>query len=74
MEDILKVGDTVWWSGGFGTHAEKKAVVVSVDLMVTPGIADDCVPVGYARWDNMENIVVSLDNRHWAYGYQLRPV
>ena len=73
MSTILRVGDRVLWCGGFGDQAPRPARVVRVDL-VEPGqkhgVSVDAVP-----WSALtRDVVVDLDNGHWAYGYQIRPM
>ena len=69
----LKVGDTVLWSGGFGRHAAQPAKVVSIERC-PPGekYGDDVQSIHWC--EVKEHAIVDLDNGHWAYGAQLRPV
>jgi hypothetical protein len=71
---ILRVGSTVLWRGGFGREPEKRAKVTNIDK--------DCNGDKYGtdtksiEWDkvNERDVVVGLDNGHWAYGDQIRPL
>ena len=72
---LLRVGDTVMWSGGFGLHAAREAKVIGIDLLPR-GNPDDGEPVDSVPWSEVRNrcVAVDLDNGHWAYGYQLARV
>lgn len=65
----LKVGDTVNWHGAFGREPAKEAKVESIELC-KPGQKHG-EPVNSVDWENVKNVVVDLDNGHWAYGTQL---
>ncbi len=72
----LKVGDKVMWRGGWNTDPEKEATVESMELC-----AVGCKygkDVKSVAWETIEkgnrSITVTLDNGHWAYVYQLKPI
>ena len=69
----LKVGDKVMWSGSWGKDSDKEATVTDIEVVKSGekyGELIDEVP-----WSIVgENTVVTLDNGHWAYGYQIKPV
>ena len=72
----LKVGDKVMWRGGWGKEAPKKATVECIELCaVGSKYGKDVKSVA---WETIEkgnrSVTVSLDNGHWAYGYQLNPI
>ena len=68
----LKVGETVRWKGSWGSDPEELAKIVRIEIC----------PIGdkYGRevkkvlWSTVEtkNVVVCLDNDHFAYGYQIK--
>lgn len=71
---LLNVGDSVYWSGTWGNDPE---CVVKVQ-----GITDNkngskggpsIKSIPWAKIDG-RNIIVDLDNGHWAYGDQLRRI
>lgn len=71
----LKIGDAVIWRGSWGTDVPRVAIVSEIEQTREQndkyGVAVDSVPwakvrAGYA--------VVSFENGHWAYGYQLEPL
>lgn len=63
----LEVGQEVMWSGSWGISSKKKATITSISVF------SDETPLLSVEWDrlNDRSIVVSLDNGHWAYGFQL---
>jgi hypothetical protein len=72
----LKVGDKVMWCGGWNTHEPKEATVESMELCaVGSKYGKDVQSVA---WETIEkgnrSITATLDNGHWAYGYQLKPI
>ena len=74
MMSKLKVGDTVNWRGSFGYDISHKAIVDGIEINVKGGKEGD--PVDEVDWSEVtrENCVVSLDNGHWAYGNQIKPI
>lgn len=70
----LKVGDTVRWRGGFGMDSATNAKVVGIEINCQGGKHGD--EVEEVDWDKVtrDNCVVSLNNHHWAYGNQVKPV
>ena len=82
-KDILKVGDTVSWRGNFGMEPARTAKVTLIEITERPG---NCPGRGWDRSGNKygsratevswaavreDRVVVTLDNGHWAYGYQI---
>lgn len=67
---MLKKGDKVNWRGAFGTEPIKEATVVEIEL--TKG-GKDGIPLDEISWDEVydRNVVVTLDNEHWAYASQI---
>jgi hypothetical protein len=69
----LKVGDPVLWRGCFGKSDPVKAVITEIEI--------DCngskygTSVDSAPWSEIHgcNVIVSLDNGCWAYGFQITP-
>lgn len=72
QEPMLKVGDVVWWSHIWGTEPPKKARIRLIEL-VGPWEKEG-FRVESVTWNNKNAFIVSLDNGHWAYGYQLNPL
>lgn len=68
----LKIGDTVWHRGSWGRDTPTKAVVE--DIEVTKG-GKEGDQVDEIDWKEVydRNVVVTLDNGHWAYANQIKP-
>ena len=67
----LTVGDTVSWCGAWGADNPMQTVVTGIEITKGGKYGDK---VGHVHWSQVfgRNVVVSLDNGHWAYGGQLR--
>jgi hypothetical protein len=68
----LKVGDTVNWSGAWGSQFPMPAIVTDIQETDMPR-SKYGREVESMDWDRMDYCVVTLDNGHWAYGTQLTP-
>ena len=70
----LKVDDTVNWRGGFGHDAPFRAKVLNIEINCHGGKYGD--EVDECEWSEVtrENCIISLDNNHWAYGNQIKPI
>jgi len=67
----LKIGDKVWWRGGFGSEPKKLATIEEIEI--TGGYKYG-KQVDEVDWDQVydRNVVVSFsDNNHWAYAEQI---
>lgn len=67
---VLKIGDRVNWSGSWNTDPVEIATVVDIEK-TRPGEKEG-ISVEEISWK--DNFVVTLDNGHWAYKYQLSPI
>lgn len=70
----LKIGDKVWWKGGFGGDPAKIATIEEIEI--TGGYKYGEM-VDEVDWDEVydRNVVVSFsDNDHWAYASQIKKV
>ena len=67
----LKIGDMVIWKGSWGSDAPQQAIVEGINK---GGKYGD--PVDEIKWSQVydRNVVVVLDNGHWAYGSQISRV
>lgn len=72
-KDILRIGDTVMWRGGWGQNPAKEAVVAVIEAEAD---LDDRVgqPVNMLPWSKVPQAIITLTNGHWAYGDQIRPL
>jgi len=61
----LKVGDVVIWRGSWGKDLPKEVKVTCIEI--------NDINVSSIGWDKVESrdVVVDLDNGHWAYGFQI---
>ena len=70
MSKVLKIGDKVWWRGGFGSEPAKLAVVEGIEITGGYKYGDS---VDEVPWSEVydRNVTVDLDNDHWAYAEQI---
>jgi hypothetical protein len=69
----LKVGDKVMWRGSWGKDIAKKTTVTDIDVWN----GTDLENAKEADWELVSGgreVVVSLSNGFWAYGFQLSKV
>jgi len=67
----LKIGDKVWWRGGFGSEPKKLATVEMIEITKGYKYGDQVEEVD---WDEVydRNVVVCFsDNNYWAYAEQI---
>ena len=69
----LKIGDEVSWRGAWGSQASKRAVVTEIEVTNGDKYGRSVNSVGWTRVRD-RNVVVTLDNGHWAYGEQISRV
>lgn len=64
----LYLGDTVNWRGSFGTEPAKEASIVAITFKN--------IEVMEIEQDLLQDkdVIVTLDNGRWAYGYQIQKV
>jgi len=74
MSQTVKIGDTVLWRGGWGAEPEKRAKVIGLEI--TQWHEKDGKEVNEADWSLAQDdcLLFTLDNGHWAYGTQCRPL
>jgi hypothetical protein len=71
----LKVGDRVWWKGGFGRDPRKVATVAGIEITRGGKYGD---PVDEVDWAEVydRNVAVDIDTdedeTYWAYGEQIK--
>jgi len=68
----LKIGDKVWWRGGFGSDPRKVATIEEIE--VTGGYKYG-EQVDEVDWSEVydRNVVVSFsDHNNWAYASQIK--
>lgn len=67
---VLKVGDTVTWRGSWGSDRPKKAKVESIEVDCDGKYGDEVDELAWSKVKNRD-VVINLDNGHWAYGTQI---
>jgi hypothetical protein len=73
MKD-LKVGDKVMWRGAFGNDLPKEVKVTYIELTENGSKYGNSIQsIDWNRVNGRE-VIVDLDNGHWAYGYQLNKI
>ena len=74
-EDMVRVGDTVSWRGGFGMDPARPAVVTGMEITEEPR-SKYGYEVQEAPWDlvRANRVLFTLDTGNWAYAEQIRPI
>ena len=67
----LKIGDEVIWRGSWGKDAPQLAKVEEIEITKGGKYGN---PVDEVEWSEVyeRNLVVTLDNGHWAYASQIK--
>ena len=67
----LKIGDEVIWRGSWGNDAPQPAKVEEIEITNGGKYGN---PVDEVEWSEVHdrNLVVTLDNGHWAYASQIK--
>lgn len=69
---LLKKNDIVSWRGSWGTQKPQDAIVTQIELCENGSKHGN--EVREIDWELCNrNVVVTLDNGHWAYGNQITP-
>ena len=73
MSNTLKIGDQVSWRGGFGGDNARIATVIGIEVTNGEKYGDDVEEV---LWEEVygRNVVIDLDNSHWAYADQIKQI
>lgn len=69
--NIISIGSTVNWRGSWGMDVAKPVNVKRIEICEEG--QKEGVEVESVSYEELEtkNVVFSLDNGHWAYGYQI---
>ena len=72
MRNTLKIGDKVWWRGGFGSEPAKLATIEEIEITNGYKYGDQVNEVSWSKvYDR--NVVVSFeDYPNWAYASQIK--
>ena len=75
MDNILRIGNTVLWRGGFGRDPAREATVEGIELIEEEG-SKYGTAVESAHWSRLtgRHAVISLACGHWAYAEQIAPL
>lgn len=73
MENKLKIGDKVKWRGAWGSEPEAIATVEGIEITKGGKYGKSVEEVPWSEVFG-RNVTVDLDNGHWAYASQIRPV
>jgi hypothetical protein len=73
MDNILRIGDTVLWRGGFGRDPAREAVVEGIELVAVGEKYG--TPTESAPWSRLtgRHAVIDFGN-NWAYAEQIAPL
>jgi len=70
----LSIGDEVLWRGEWGARKPKRAKIRALESTLGYGTKHGR-HVSQVEWPDMKaHVLVTLDNGHWAYGFQLEKV
>ena len=69
----LSLGDSIMWSGGWGSDSPQEAVITGIQINEANG-SKEGGQVEDVDWYYVteRNILVDLDNGHWAWGFQVK--
>lgn len=69
----LKIGDKVLWRGAWGQNTMEEATVTGIEITYGDKYG---FPVDEVPWAEVcgRNVIVDLDNGHWSYGFQIKPI
>ena len=70
----LRLGDQVYWRGTWGQDPMKLAIVESIEVTNGGKYGDEVESVDWNLVYEGREVVISLENGHWAYGFQITPV
>ena len=74
MRNTLKIGDKVWWRGGFGSEPAKLATVEEIEITGGYKYGEQVDEVSWGKvYDR--NVVVSFsDYDCWVYASQIKKI
>jgi hypothetical protein len=72
MRNTLKIGDKVWWRGGFGSEPAKLATIEEIEITNGYKYGDQVDEVSWKQVYDRNVVVTFSDNDHWAYASQIK--
>ena len=72
MRNTLKIGDKVWWRGGFGSEPAKLATVEEIEITNGYKYGEQVDEVKWSLVYDRNVVVTFSDNDHWAYASQIK--
>ena len=72
-KNIIKIGTKVKWSGSWNTDPEQEVIVEGISKCEFEGDKNG-TPIDEIPFDEKDNCIFDLDNRHWCYGKQIHGV
>ena len=69
-KNIIKIGSKVKWSGSWNTDPEQEVIVDGISKCEFEGDKNG-TPIDEIPFDEKDNCIFDLDNRHWCYGKQI---
>ena len=69
-KNIIKIGTKVKWSGSWNTDPEQEVIVEGISKCEFEGDKNG-TPIDEIPFDEKDNCIFDLDNRHWCYGKQI---
>ena len=69
-KNIIKIGTKVKWSGSWNTDPEQEVIVEGISKCEFEGDKNG-TPIDEIPFDEKDNCIFDLDNRHWCYGEQI---
>lgn len=75
MDNVLRIGDKVAWRGTWGKDPIEEATIEIITLTDSPYSKGPGVDVYSVKFSTLKegNVIIDLDNGHWAYGNQVAP-
>jgi|TARA_Y100001951_G_C11083513_1_gene152671 hypothetical protein len=69
----MKVGDKVMWSGSWGGNPPEEVTLTGIQVNESNG-SKEGGRVEEVDWESVteRNIIVDLDNGHWAWAFQVK--
>ena len=74
MKKTLKIGDKVWWRGGFGSEPAKLATVEMIEITGGYKYGERVDEVSWSEVYDRNVVVCFSDQDYWAYAEQIKRI